>query len=226
MDSTIYNQNGEEVGKIKLPESVFGIKWNADLVHQVVVSQSANERTPVAHAKNRAEVRGGGKKPWKQKGTGRARHGSIRSPLWRHGGKAHGPNKETIFAKKINQKMRTKALFSVLSAKERDGEIIFLDNITLKNVKTKEASSILTTLASKLNKKEIAYKKGNRVIVATAGRNSALERSYANIHSVCVDDVRNLNPKQALDYKYVIFVGGEECLGILNKRVESHKLSK
>src|SRR3989344_1678996 len=120
METNIYNQEGKEVGKVSLPTAVFGVKWNPDLVHQAVVAMEANARTPVAHTKSRADVRGGGRKPWKQKGTGRARHGSTRSPIWVGGGVAHGPTNEKIFAKKINKKMRTKALYTVLSQKLRD----------------------------------------------------------------------------------------------------------
>src|SRR3989344_8038867 len=94
MAATVYDQKGKETGKITLPEAVFGVKWNADLVHQTVEAIRANLRTPVAHTKSRGEVSGGGKKPWRQKGTGRARHGSSRSPIWRGGGVAHGPRND------------------------------------------------------------------------------------------------------------------------------------
>src|SRR5690242_1243633 len=97
METKIYNHKGVETGKIQLPEDVFGVKWNADLVHQVVVSMESSARTAVAHVKNRGEVSGGGKKPWQQKGTGRARHGSIRSPIWVGGGVTHGPRKDKNF---------------------------------------------------------------------------------------------------------------------------------
>lgn len=228
MDTILYNQSGERVGSISLPENVFGVKWNADLVHQAVVTEAANSRDTIAHAKNRAEVRGGGKKPWKQKGTGRARHGSSRSPIWRHGGKAHGPNRLTDFSKTMNKKMRNKALFSVLSAKERDGEIIFLDKVALKEAKTKTASSILSALATKLGKKELGYAKGNRAIIALSGRDAKIERSFRNIPTVLVDEVRNLTAKEALDFKHILFVGGEEAVDVLAKRagVVKEKVAK
>src|SRR6202451_4352695 len=104
MDAPIYNTEGKKTGTLTLPENIFGLKWNAALVHQVATSMQDNARTPVAHTKGRGDVRGGGKKPWKQKGTGRARHGSIRSPLWIGGGKAHGPNKERDYTQKVNKK--------------------------------------------------------------------------------------------------------------------------
>mgnify|MGYP001581033827 FL=1 len=94
IEAPIYNAQGKKAGTIALPERLFGEAWNASLMHQVVTSMQDNARTPVAHTKDRGEVRGGGKKPWRQKGTGRARHGSIRSPIWVGGGKAHGPRNE------------------------------------------------------------------------------------------------------------------------------------
>src|ERR1035437_988802 len=92
LSAAVYNQSGKEVGEVKLPASVFGVNWNADLVHQVITSMLSDSRVVYAHTKTRGQVAGGGKKPWRQKGTGRARHGSTRSPIWVHGGIAHGPN--------------------------------------------------------------------------------------------------------------------------------------
>src|SRR3989344_1087428 len=147
METTIYNQKGQESGKITLPEKVFGLPWNADLVHQVVVSMTSSMRHSIAHTKTRGEVSGGGKKPWQQKGTGRARHGSTRSPIWVGGGIAHGPRSEKDYDRKINKKAKTKALHVILSQKFRDGEILFVDSLSFGSPKAKDAKNTLISLA-------------------------------------------------------------------------------
>ena len=148
MESKLYNIQGKEAGNIEIPESIFGLPWNADLVHQVVTSMQANARPTVAHTKDRGEVRGGGKKPWQQKGTGRARHGSSRSPIWKGGGTTHGPRKERNYSVKINRSMSRKALLVVLSRKYKDGEVIFVDSLEQSAPKTAAAKKTLMGLAS------------------------------------------------------------------------------
>src|SRR3989338_3411043 len=127
MKIAVYNTLGKEAGTADLPEGIFALPWNADLVWQIATSQEANMRGTYAKTKDRAEVRGGGKKPWRQKGTGRARHGSIRSPLWEGGGVTHGPTRDKVFAQKLGKNMARKALLVSLSAKARDNEIIVVD---------------------------------------------------------------------------------------------------
>jgi large subunit ribosomal protein L4 len=139
LEAKIYNQKGGVAGKVDLPERVFGAKWRSDLVHQVVESMRSNSRAGTADTKDRGEVSGGGKKPWKQKGTGRARHGSSRSPIWVGGGVTHGPLAEKNYKRKISKKMRAQALFSVLSRKLKEGEIIFVDSLAQKEIKTKSS---------------------------------------------------------------------------------------
>src|SRR3989344_829973 len=130
MEAKVHNQKGKESGTITLSPKVFGAKWRSDLVHQVVEGMRSNKRAGTADTKGRGEVRGGGRKPWKQKGTGRARHGSSRSPIWVGGGVTHGPRAEKNYKRKISKKMRAQALFSVLSKKLKDEEVLFVDSLS------------------------------------------------------------------------------------------------
>jgi large subunit ribosomal protein L4 len=146
MKVKIYNQAGEVIGEQELSAAVFGVAPNVALVHQAVVAQQANSRVVIAHTKGRGEVRGGGRKPWQQKGTGRARAGSIRSPLWKGGGVTFGPTKERNFKQKINKKMKRKALLMVLSDKVKDEKLVVLDKLELPEIKTKKMNEILKKL--------------------------------------------------------------------------------
>lgn len=148
MKYPIYNLKGEESGNIDLPQEVFGVKINPDLLHQVVVSQQSSARRSIANTKTRGEVRGGGKKPWKQKGTGRARHGSTRSPIWVGGGITFGPRSERNFEKKINKKMIRKALTMALSGKTADNQLFVFDNLQMEEAKTKVMASAIAKISS------------------------------------------------------------------------------
>lgn len=217
--SNLYNQKGEKIGEAVLPESIFGLAWNGDLVHQVVVSMNANARETLAHTKGRGEVRGGGKKPWRQKGTGRARHGSRRSPIWVGGGVSHGPRKDRDYSVKINKKMRTKALFTALSEKARDGEIVFIDTLNFDKPRTTVVAGLLKGLAGS-GLKKINFKTGNRALFSIPKREENLEKSFANIKSSMLDETRNLNPVEVLNYKYVVFVNPIESIKILESRIK------
>ena len=212
MKLTAYNQQGEKAGTIELSDSVFGLKWNADLVHQVVTSQEANRRPTIAHAKGRSEVRGGGRKPWRQKGTGRARHGSIRSPIWKGGGVTHGPLKEKSYKRKINKKMAKKALYTVLSAKVRDNEIIVLDKLNFAEPKTKLAANVFNNL--KEIKKDITAKE-NRVLVLLPKMEDAIKRAVRNLPYAELDEARNLNAWRAMKHKYLLFT--KESINVFGK---------
>ncbi len=148
MKADVYNLKNEVVGTVELPSAVFGAKWSPTLVQQVLEAQLANARAPWAHVKDRSEVRGGGKKPWRQKGTGRARHGSTRSPIWVGGGKAHGPRNDRDYSQKVNKKMKRVALFSVLSKKAKDGEIKVFDTLMIAAPKTKTVATALKMVLS------------------------------------------------------------------------------
>ncbi len=196
MNADVYNLKNEKVGTVELPENVFGAKWSPVLVKQVVNAQRANARDPWAHVKGRGEVRGGGRKPWRQKGTGRARHGSIRSPLWIGGGKAHGPRKERDYSQKVNKKMRRLALFSVLSRKMKDGEMKIFESFALEMSKTKMLASALATV---LNMKKKA--KRYDVLLVDAAANKNLFRASANLQKAKAIDAASLNVIDVLDHK-------------------------
>src|SRR5438552_656318 len=127
---TLYNREGKEVGSLSLPESVFGVQPSVPLIHQAVLAEEANARQGTADTKKRGEIRGGGRKPWRQKGTGRARQGSTRAPHWRHGGIVFGPQPRS-YRKSLPKPMRQGAMRSALSAKVADGEILGIDGLTL-----------------------------------------------------------------------------------------------
>ncbi len=218
MEATLYTQKGKEVKKITVPESVFGLKWNADLVHQVVVSMTSNARNNVAATKDRSMVRGGGKKPWKQKGTGRARHGSTRSPIWVGGGVTGGPNTDKNFDRKVNKKMKAKALYTILSAKFKKGQIIFVDDLSFANPKTKDAREVLSSLSKIEGKSDLLAKRKNSAYVALASKNLNVEKSFSNFSNLEVEEIRNMSPLDLMKYKYVVFSNPEAGLSqIVNK---------
>jgi len=218
MDAKVYNIQGKEAGKVQLPEGVFGMKWNADLVHQVVTAMQANARTPIAHTKDRSEVSGTGKKPWKQKGTGNARHGSRRSPIWRTGGVAHGPRNEKSYTQKINKKMRTKALYTVLSKKLSDGEVLFVDSFAFDAPKAKDAKQAFESLAKIKGFEQLASKRKNAALIASTGATENTVKSVRNFGNVTIEEVRNLNPVEITRYKYLVLVGGEDAVKALEAR--------
>jgi len=194
MKIDVYNQEGKIVGDATLPKGVFEVKFNADLVHQIAVSLSANKRQVSAHTKNRGEVSGGGKKPWRQKGTGRARHGSIRSPLWKGGGVTHGPRTERIFEKDVPKKMRRKALFMVLSQKVKDKQLVVLDKIELEKGKTKEMAKSLQKLPCN----------SQATLIALPNYDKKIFLASRNIKKTSIEDARNLNVLQLLSHKYLL----------------------
>jgi len=219
METKVYNQKGEESSKMKLPETMFGLHWNADLVHQVISSISSNKRANTADTKGRGEVQGGGRKPWKQKGTGRARHGSSRSPIWKGGGITHGPTVERNYKKKINKKMMAKALFTIFSKKFKSGDILFIDKITLAGIKTKKAAEITSALSKIKGFEKMARTKGNNSLIAIPEKSEVILKSFKNIPSVYLERAQNLNPLEVLNYKYLILVEPEKCLKFFETKI-------
>jgi len=196
MKVTIYNQNKEKTEEIELPKEIFDVQMNADLVHQVVVSQMANRRKVIAHTKDRGDVRGGGKKPWRQKGTGRARHGSRRSPIWKGGGVTFGPTNERVYKKEIPKKMQRKALMMVLSAKIKSNSFLILDKINLKESKTKLMAEVMKNL-SIVNE---------TCLIALPKKEDKIIRVVNNISKVKTIEARNLNCLDLLNSKHLVIL--------------------
>ncbi len=199
MKYQVYNQKGENTGTILLPKEIFEVEINNDLVHQVVVSQASNRRRVIAHTKDRKQVSGGGRKPWRQKGTGRARHGSIRSPIWRGGGITFGPTKERVFKKKIPQKMKRKALFMALSAKAKNKLLFVLDKLVIEKPKTKQAIGLIKGL--KANIKDF---KAGTILISIPNNDKNIVLSVRNMVKVQVKQTKDLNVFDLLSSKYLI----------------------
>ena len=190
----VYNLEGEKKEDLELDENVFGISFNSDLVHQITVSLQNNMRVYTAHTKNRGEVRGGGKKPWKQKGTGRARAGSNRSPIWRGGGITFGPRNERNYTRKINKKMGNLALKMVLGAKLKDEELRCVEELKIASTKTKEISKRLNEI--KWNDKS--------VLILTSQKEDTIKKAVRNLPKVNLLIADNLNALDLLTHKFIL----------------------
>ena len=192
------------------------MKINSDLLHQAVVAQQANKRKLVAYAKDRSEVRGGGRKPWPQKGTGRARHGSIRSPIWVGGGVTFGPVKERNYNKKINKKMRRKALFMSLSSKVKDESLVLLDKLELNQPKTKEIKEIFNNLSSNL---ELNFKKGALLVLPE--KDEKVVFATNNLQKTRAIQADSINVVDVLSYKYLLMT--KKSIEIIQKTYLDNK---
>jgi large subunit ribosomal protein L4 len=199
MKVKVYNQQAKEVGTATLPSDIFDVEMNLDLVHQAIVTQEANARVVLANTKGRGEVSGGGKKPWRQKGTGRARHASIRSPLWKGGGKAHGPNKEKIYGKKINKKARQAALRMALSSKVRDKEMFVVDSLHFDTTKTKGIHEMLKHFSDTV--KEIKHP---TFLLISDTNNAPFIHAVQNISFARTIAAKSLNVRDVLRSKFVL----------------------
>lgn len=188
-----YNLEGKESGELKLSADVFGLPMNDELVHQVYVAIYSNKRQVLAHTKNRGERAGSGIKPWKQKGTGRARVGSVRTPVWRKGGVAFGPTNERNFKKKINQKMKEKAIKVVLSGKFSNGDIVVVDGFEFKDKKTKEFAKVLKNI-----------KVGKSALIAFSDSEKDLRMLSRNIEKTENSMVSQLNVFDMLNHKSLV----------------------
>lgn len=220
LTASIYTQTGSSAGTITLPETMFGAKWNDALVHQVITGMLSNARTGNAHTKDRGEVSGGGKKPWKQKGTGRARHGSSRSPLWVGGGVTHGPRNEKDYSKKINRKMAAKALFTLLSRKYKDGKVLFVDALSISAPKTKDAAAVLSTLSKVDGFSNVASKKSTAALIAVPEKTEALTKSFSNLPGATLVSTKELSALVTFNANHIIVVDPKQSIEILSKKVK------
>jgi large subunit ribosomal protein L4 len=215
MKAPIYDKTGKEIEKVDLPKEIFEVPFNSDLLEQTFVSMTSSMRSNTAHAKDRSEVRGGGRKPWRQKGTGRARHGSTRSPIWRTGGVTFGPRNERNYEKKINKKVKAKALAIILSQKARDNELILIDSAEVKEGKTKNAADIIKGLA-----KNISDLATRTAVFALSKREENTEKAFRNIKNIRLDLVQNMNIVDILNNKYLIIENPKESFEILMNRIK------
>lgn len=187
----LFNKEGNKIEDIQLDDKVFAVEVNADAMHQVVVALLANKRQGTQSAKTRAEVRGGGIKPWRQKGTGRARQGSIRAPQWIKGGVVFAP-KPRDYRMSIPKSMRRVAMLSALTSKVQNDEMVVLDSLTLEAPKTKEIVKMLNAFNAK------------KTLIVTAEANETVYKSARNIEGVAVLPVNNINVYDLLKYSKVI----------------------
>lgn len=191
---SVYNVQGKTVGDMELNGAHFGVAVKQSLIHEAVIAQEANARRPIAHTKTRGEVRGGGKKPWKQRGTGRARHGSIRSPIWVGGGITFGPRNERRFGVKINRRAKKKALFMALSDKLAHEKLFVTESFSGTSAKTKAFASFIATLPGK-----------RTTLYVIPSSRPELVRAARNLNQVFVMTANSLNVVDVLRYDAVVF---------------------
>ncbi|MCD4705203.1 50S ribosomal protein L4 [bacterium] len=205
LKAKIYNLEGKETGEVKLNPEVFDVKINPVLVQQVVEAYLANRRQVLAHTKTMSEVRGGGKKPWKQKGTGRARHGSSRSPIWKGGGVTFGPRKDRNFSKGLNKKMKLKALFMVLSDKFQNDRLKVVEEFKMTNRKTKE-------LIKNIKNLKLAEKK---ILISLEKSDHNVQDSAKNLKNIKILAADSLNVYTLLNHEYLVLT--KKAIEVINK---------
>ena len=218
-----YNQKAEAIGEREISEKIFGLKTNEALVHQAMVAQISNERQVLAHTKGKAEVRGGGRKPWAQKGTGRARAGSNRSPIWKGGGVTFGPSSDRNFKKDINKKMKRNALFMVLSDRTKDEKMFVLNKLELKEFKTKNVDEILKSfekLVDRNSKKDTKKLKRSFLMINDVS-DEKLKYSFRNLQGVKIINLDNINIVDLIKYSNLII--SEKSIETLEKIYISKK---
>jgi large subunit ribosomal protein L4 len=221
MKVNVYTMEGKVSKTLEVPEAIFGAAWNADLVSQVLYSQASNRRAGTAHTKDRSEVRGSHIKPWNQKGSGRARHGSRQSPLWKGGGVTFGPRNDKDYKKIIPKGMKVAALFSLLSAKVAAGKVIFVDTIPELTGKTKEADEAMKGLTTIEGFKTLCYKKANNVYLSTKKGEDTTKRAFRNLPYMTLHNMEDLNPLDLANTRYLVIANPEETIEYLSSKIAS-----
>lgn len=201
---SLYNTTGKSVGEMELSDAIFGVKPNPALVHEAVIAQRANKRRSVAHTKTKGEVSGGGKKPWKQKGTGRARQGSTRNPQWVGGGVAFGPRSERNFTVKFNKKAKRAALFMVLSDKVANKQLLAIESIPTEAPKTKMVAEMIKKLPV-----------GRTTLIVSPASNPMLMRMVRNLPNVKLVTANSVSIEDVLGYRSVAFL--KDAVGAFEK---------
>ncbi len=219
MKVNVYTMEGKVAKSLEVPENIFGAEWNADLVSQVLYSQASNRRAGTAHTKDRSEVRGSHIKPWNQKGSGRARHGSRQSPLWKGGGVTFGPRNDKNYKKTIPKSMKVAALFSLLSAKIKAGKVIFVDTVPTQSGKTKEANEAMKGLTSIEGFKTLCYKKPNNVYMTVKKADDVTKRSFRNLPYMTLHNMDDLNPLDLANTRYLVIANPEETIAYLSSKL-------
>lgn len=194
MQQTVFDVNGASAGEIELADSVFGIEPNVPVMHQAYVRQMANARQGTHDTKTRGEVRGGGRKPWRQKGTGRARQGSIRSPQWKGGGVVWGPHPRK-YTQAMPKKMRRLAIRSVLSVKQRDQQLVVIDGLSSVEPRTREMRQVLTKLPNG---------EARSTLILVAGDNESIRRGASNLEKVKVLSAGYVNMRDVLTHERLL----------------------
>ncbi len=214
--TNVYNQNAEIVGELSLSKKVFAVELNEDLLHQAMVTQAANERQVLAHTKTKSEVSGGGRKPWRQKGTGRARAGSSRSPIWIGGGVTFGPRKDRNYSKKINKKMKQKALTMVLSNRLATNNLVIIDKFDIKDYSSKTFNTYIKKIENIFSAKDDAKKSKRSVLIVNDDKNEKIVFSARNLAGLEIINLENINIIDLLKYRNLIL--SESAVKTINER--------
>ncbi len=214
---TVYKQTGEKGDSIDLPASIFDVEPKEELIHQALVTQTANSRKNIAHTKVRSEVRGGGAKPWRQKGTGRARAGSRRSPIWVGGGITFGPRNDKNYSKKMNNKAARKALLMTLTSKLKDKQLVVVEDLSFKKPATKEFAKLFGKLPVK----------DKRTLFALAGgrkEDKNVKLSARNLPKVSVISANSLNVRDLLNFEFLLL--SKSSIKTITETFDSKKKDK